>query len=80
MAEDGPSGRLISRRATRRRAQQFSADAFVERLDDVMDEVVQTGSVSRQMQPLSHLPVAVPPLTNDATGRCAAEPACQGRS
>jgi glycosyltransferase involved in cell wall biosynthesis len=68
VAEDGPNGRLISRRATRRRAQQFSADAFVERLDDVMDEVVQTGSVSRPVQPLTHLPVAVPPLASDATG------------
>jgi glycosyltransferase involved in cell wall biosynthesis len=68
VAEDGPNGRLISRRATRRRAQQFSADAFVERLDEVMDEVVQTGAVSRPMQPLSHLPVAVPPLPNDAMG------------
>jgi hypothetical protein len=68
VADDGPNGRLISRRATRRRAQQFSAEAFVERLDEVMDEVVQTGSVSRPMQPLSHLPVAVPAVANDAMG------------
>jgi glycosyltransferase involved in cell wall biosynthesis len=66
VAADGPSGKLISRRATRRRAQQFAAEAFVSRLDDVMEEVVTTGGVSRPIQPLTHLPVAVPPLTDDA--------------
>ena len=66
VAADGPSGKLISRRATRRRAQQFSAEAFVSRLDDVMEEIVVSGSVSRPVPPLAQLPVAVPPLTTDA--------------
>ncbi len=65
VAADGPSGRLISRRATRRRAQQFAAESFVSRLDDVMDEVVTHGSVTRPIQPITQLPTAVPPLATD---------------
>ncbi|HVU61364.1 MAG TPA: glycosyltransferase [Mycobacteriales bacterium] len=57
VADDGPNGRLVSRRATRRRAQQFAADTFVQRLDDVMEEVVLSGSVERQILPATKLPV-----------------------
>jgi glycosyltransferase involved in cell wall biosynthesis len=66
VAAEGPNSRLISRRATRRRAQQFAAESFVARLDDVMEEIVTHGAVSRPIQPLTHLPVAVPPLPSDA--------------
>jgi glycosyltransferase involved in cell wall biosynthesis len=59
---DTDGGKLISRRAVRRRAQQFAADTFVARLDDVMEEVAVTGSATRPLRQTVHRPVAVPPL------------------
>jgi glycosyltransferase involved in cell wall biosynthesis len=67
VAADGPNGRLISRRATRRRAQQFAAETFVSRLDDVMEEVVLNGGVARPILPVAHLPVAAPRLAKTAS-------------
>jgi glycosyltransferase involved in cell wall biosynthesis len=67
IAADGPNGKLISRRATRRRAQQFAADAFVQRLDDVMEEVVLNGSVSRPILPVAQLPVAAQQIARTAS-------------
>jgi glycosyltransferase involved in cell wall biosynthesis len=67
VAADGPNGKLISRRATRRRAQQFAAEAFVRRLDDVMEEVVLNGSVSRPILPVAQLPVAAPQIARTAS-------------
>jgi glycosyltransferase involved in cell wall biosynthesis len=55
-------GKPVSRRATRRRAQQFAADEFVARLDDVMEEVALYGSVTPPTRSIVHRPVAVPPL------------------
>jgi glycosyltransferase involved in cell wall biosynthesis len=66
VAEDGPNGRLISRRATRRRAQQFAAETFVSRLDDVMEEVVLNGAVARPILPVAQLPVAAQRLAKTA--------------
>jgi glycosyltransferase involved in cell wall biosynthesis len=63
-ASDG--GRLVSRRAVRRRAQQFAADTFVARLDDVMEEVALHGSVTAPIRPTVPRPIPVPPLA--ATG------------
>jgi glycosyltransferase involved in cell wall biosynthesis len=59
---DSESGKLVSRRAVRRRAQQFAADAFVARLDDVMEEVALYGSVTAPARSIVPQPVAVPPL------------------
>ena len=67
IAADGPNGKLISRRATRRRAQQFAADAFVQRLDDVMEEIVLNGAVSRPILPVAQLPVAAPRIARTAS-------------
>lgn len=55
-------GKLVSRRAARRRAQQFAADEFVSRLDDVMEEVAIYGSATAPTRSIVHRPVAVPPL------------------
>ncbi|MBV9487461.1 MAG: glycosyltransferase [Frankiaceae bacterium] len=63
---ESDNGRIVSRRAVRRRAQQFAADAFVARLDDVMEEVALHGSVTAPIRPTVSRPVAVPPLA--ATG------------
>jgi glycosyltransferase involved in cell wall biosynthesis len=60
------SGKLVSRRASRRRAQQFAADEFVARLDDVMEEVAVHGSATPPARSIVHRPVAVPALP--ATG------------
>jgi glycosyltransferase involved in cell wall biosynthesis len=66
---DDNAGRLVSRRALRRRAQQFAADEFVTRLDDVMEEVALSGTVTPPARPIVHRPVAVPPLAADASAR-----------
>jgi glycosyltransferase involved in cell wall biosynthesis len=63
---DSESGRIVSRRAVRRRAQQFAADAFVARLDDVMEEVALHGAVTAPVRPAVSRPVPVPQLA--ATG------------
>ncbi|HWB67955.1 MAG TPA: glycosyltransferase [Mycobacteriales bacterium] len=57
---DDTSGRLVSRRAIRRRAQQFAADAFVARLDDVMEQVALNGEVSQPVSSVTQLPVPAP--------------------
>jgi glycosyltransferase involved in cell wall biosynthesis len=67
VAADGPGGKLVSRRATRRRAQQFAAETFVQRLDDVMEEVVRNGAVSRPVLPVAQLPVPAPHLARPVT-------------
>jgi glycosyltransferase involved in cell wall biosynthesis len=56
------AGKLVSRRAARRRAQQFAADTFVARLDDVMEEIALYGSASVPSRSTVPRPVAVPPL------------------
>jgi glycosyltransferase involved in cell wall biosynthesis len=56
------TGKLVSRRAARRRAQQFAADAFVARLDDVMEEVALYGSATPPARSTVPRPVAVPRL------------------
>jgi glycosyltransferase involved in cell wall biosynthesis len=65
---DSDSGKLVSRRAVRRRAQQFAADAFVARLDDVMEEVALYGSVTAPARSTVPQPVAVPPLAVSGSG------------
>jgi glycosyltransferase involved in cell wall biosynthesis len=56
------AGKLISRRAIRRRAQQFAADTFVARLDDVMEEVALSGKVTPPVRSTAPRPVVVPRL------------------
>jgi glycosyltransferase involved in cell wall biosynthesis len=56
------AGKLVSRRAARRRAQQFAADTFVARLDDVMEEVALTGHATAPLRAIAQRPVAVPPI------------------
>jgi glycosyltransferase involved in cell wall biosynthesis len=64
----GPSGsKLISRRAVRRRAQQFAADTFVARLDDIMEEVALSGKATPPVRSTVQRPVAVPPLAVDGS-------------
>jgi glycosyltransferase involved in cell wall biosynthesis len=62
-------GRLISRRALRRRAQLFAADAFVARLDDVMEEVAISGTATPPARSTVRRPVAVQPLPAIASRR-----------
>jgi glycosyltransferase involved in cell wall biosynthesis len=65
-AETG-STKLVSRRAIRRRAQQFAADSFVTRLDDVMEEVAVTGAATPPVGSITQLPTAVQhPLASSA--------------
>lgn len=56
------AAKLISRRAIRRRAQQFAADTFVARLDDVMEEVALSGKVTPPVRSTAPRPVVVPRL------------------
>lgn len=60
VAAGSGTGKLVSRRALRRRAQQFAADSFVGRLDDVMEEVALTGAVTSPVGSVTRLPAAVP--------------------
>jgi glycosyltransferase involved in cell wall biosynthesis len=69
IADDNGSGKLISRRAVRRRAQQFAADSFVARLDDVMEEVALTGEAALPDRSIVPRPVAVQALPESATGQ-----------
>jgi glycosyltransferase involved in cell wall biosynthesis len=64
---DADAGKLVSRRAVRRRAQQFAADMFVARLDDVMEEVALTGYATSPARALAPRPVAVPPIALDGS-------------
>jgi glycosyltransferase involved in cell wall biosynthesis len=60
VAADTSTGTLVSRRALRRRAQQFAADSFVTRLDDVMEEVALTGAATPPLGTVTPLPVVSP--------------------
>jgi glycosyltransferase involved in cell wall biosynthesis len=60
VAADSGTGRLVSRRALRRRAQQFAADSFVARLDDVMEQVALNGSATLPLGSITPLPTAAP--------------------